>query len=296
MVGKKKATAGAGENLRRANRTKGGFLDDVDIEIVGASFQRDAFEGKDNDGNPTTVEKTVLAVEMNVEGRDEPVIKKWSCGDNIRPSEDGVTESDEGPFFVGKDGRKSKGLNENCAAAQMLDSLADLNGYDEDVMVDEGVGVALTGIKGHLNEMEARSNKGGKSKYKAGPVPVFTAVEGADDAVPVKAAPAKAAPKKAAAKAEAEDVVDAEEVEDDADADEGSPVAKLEAAVTALVTKAARKGPIAKSKLAQEIGKKYDGDPDRVKAVSLALSDKFLRAGAENGDWSYKAGQIGPAA
>lgn len=295
MVGKKKsATAGAGENLRRANRTKGGFLDDVDIEIVGASFQRDAFEGKDKNGEPTTVEKTVLAVEMNVEGRSEPVIKKYSCGDTIRPSEDGTTESDEGPFFVGKEGRASKGLNDNCAAAQFLDSLADLNGYDEDVMVDEGVGVALTGVKGHLNEIEARSNKGsgGKpSKFKANPIPCFTSVEGADDAVPVKAAVVKGKAKAAPA-AEAED--EPEEVEE-ADADEGSPVAKLEAAVSALIVKAARKGPIAKSKLAQEIGKKYDGDPDRMKAVSMALSDKFLKAGAENGDWSYKAGQIGPA-
>jgi hypothetical protein len=302
MVVKKKTTAGAGEALRRANRTKGGFLDDVDVEITDAIFTRGGFE---TDGDQ--VERTVLRLEMNVAGREESVSRDFSCGNNCLPSDDGKTpsESEEGQFISGREGKTFRGLNEQTAAAQFLDSLSDLGGYDEDKLVDEGAKEALVGVRGHLNEIEARSNTRGKEKKKPGekyyakPVPVFTSVEDGTEkkvakgrTMPAERAAAKALDKKFP-KVKEDEEDEAEEV--DSDTDEGSPESDFEVEVTTLVEKIAKKGQVAKAKVASAVGKAFEGRPDRMKAVSKAMSDKFLKEGSEAGLWSFEKGQIGPA-
>lgn len=281
-VAKTKSTpvAAPGEALRRANRVKGGFLDDKVAEITGARALMATFEGTDFKTNEaTTVTRGNLQIEFAVEGVDDPVTRDYSLGSAL-PSEDGATPADEGQFICGEPGKKFRGLHESCAASIFLDKLAELGGYDEDVLVNEGFEAALKGVRGVL--MEFTPERKGKPKPGAKPprpFPVYASVDGGSGVAASDQASQDAGAEEQAGAA-AEDVADA---------------ASLEDRVRELVVDLVAKGPITKTKLTSAIGKAFDGDADKIKAVSMAVKDSFLKGMAGEGLIAYDGREVGPA-
>lgn len=280
---------------RVANQTKGGFLDDVDATIVSAKFAKSSFEGSDGE----TVNKTQAVIEYEIEGREEPVPVFYSIGnaDNIAPFEDEECEievDDDGQFLGGHDGKEIKGVNEQSAWGKFQAALvAKCKFPDKDL--DLAVSEALVGLSGHLTNLP-----GGKYKGQQGrAIVVFASID--KDTIPsasgtgkkagkkvAKPAPGKVTSKKKDAdeeEAEAPTKVKAKKAPVEEEADDDSD--DIDAQVSESIQKAIKKGPLPKGQLAQRVGKLHEGAENKAEYVKLAMSDKFLKAGAEAGLWSY---------
>jgi hypothetical protein len=308
-------------STRVADQTKGGFLDDVDGEIVSAKYARGSFVG--DDGN--TVNKTQAILGVQIEGREEPVPVFLSIGnaDLICPyeDEDCTVEADEGQYLGAKGEKEYKGVSQDSAWGRFQAQLVAKLKFP-DANFDAPLEDALVGLRGHFTSLP-----GGKYKGKVGkPVTVFQTIE--KDTIPViggkKKSPAKPAAggglgklKKAAKPAPVEEEVEeTEEVEEETPAppakktkpaavkakpkaapaeEEAADEDDIEAAVGEAVIAAVAKTPLPKGQLAQRVGKVFEGQDNRAAAVQLSMSDKFLKAGVEAGLWAYDGRTISAA-
>lgn len=307
---------------RVADQIKGGFLDDVDGEIVSAIFRRGSFVGDDGE----TVTKTQAELEVAIEGREDPVKVFLGAGSGniVAPFTDPecTDEAEEGQYLGGAGGKDLKGVNELTGWGRFQAQLVTKCKFP-DSHFDWAIEDALVGLRGHWTSLP-----GGKFKGKVGkPVPVLASIEkdsipGAPGAKTKKAKPAggglgklkKAKPPVEEEEAEVEEVEEdldkkfpkvktpakvkakakpepEPEAEETADEDEES----IEQAVGAAIMKAVAKAPLPKGQLAQRVGKVFDGKDNRSEAVQLSMSDKFLKAGMAEGLWSYDGRTIGAA-
>lgn len=313
---------------RVADQTKGGFLDDTDVKIVGARFEKSEFEG--NDG---TVKKTQAVISYEVEGREEPIDIFYSVGSQnvLVPGDEDEEEQEVGQFLQGAEGRDVKGVNQNSAWGKFKAQLVAKCKFPDELF-DLALEDALVGLEGHLVSID-----GGKFRGQEGrPIPVFASIvkdtipgkggkkaagkksgkvagkpgkttkrtdseddtESAEDEAPApktgkKGSGSQGGGKAAAGKGSKKPVEDEEEAEDgDDDADDDS--SDLETRVGEAIVKAVKKGALPKGRLAQAVGKVFEGEDDRPEAVKLTMSDKFLKAGVEEGLWSYEGGKVGP--
>src|SRR5260221_4006385 len=300
-------------STRVADQVKGGFLDDVDGEIVSAKYSKSTFVG--DDGN--TVNKTQAILGVAIEGREEPVPVFLSIGnaDLIAPFDgpgDDATEVNEGQYLGGHEGKDYKGVSQDSAWGRFQSQLV-VKCKFPDANFDRAVEEALVGLRGHWTSLP-----GGKYKGKVGkPVPVLATIE--KDSIPSgggKKTKAKVAGgglgklKKRAAPVEEEEEAEVEEVEtpapkvkaklavkakakpveaEAADEEEGD----IEAEVGEAIIAAVKKAPLPKGQLAQRVGKVFDGKDNRAEAVQLSMSDKFLKSGVEAGLWSFDGRTIG---
>jgi hypothetical protein len=285
---------------RVADQQKGGLFDDVDVEIVGARFKRNSFEGDEG-----TVEKTQCIVEFQIEGREDPVPAFLSCGSGklVAPYDNPECEGDpveEGQYLGAASDKEYKGDNENTAWAKFKAALVAKCKFPDEKF-DEAVEDALVGLRGHLTTIP-----GGKFKGREGrPIPIFSSIE--KDSIPgtkTKKKGAATVGKKLKPKVEEEEVEEEEEEEAPAPKAKVKPKAKpaakeeveeeddLEASVAAAIIKAIKKGPLPKGRLAQAVGKAFEGKDERGEAVKLTMSDKFLKKGAEDEVWSYDGRQV----
>lgn len=309
---------------RVADQIKGGFLDDVDGEIVSAIFRRGSFVGDDGE----TVTKTQAELEVAIEGREDPVKVFLGAGSGniVAPFTDPecTDEAEEGQYLGGAGGKDLKGVNELTGWGRFQAQLVTKCKFP-DANFDRAIEDALVGLRGHWTSLP-----GGKFKGKAGkPVPVLATIE--KDSIPgapgTKAKKAKSAggglgklkAKSKPAPVEEEEA-EVEEVEEDLDkkfpkvkakaavkakakvapVEEEAEVEEeeeedIEAAVGAAIIAAVKKAPLPKGQLAQRVGKVFDGKDNRSEAVQLSMSDKFLKAGMAEGLWSYDGRTIGAA-
>lgn len=298
---------------RVADQAKGGFLDDVDFEIVGAKYVRGSFEGDDG----TTVHKTQAILDLQIEGREDPIPVFLSIGnaDILCPyeDEDCTVEADEGQYLGVKEGKESRGVSQDSKWGKFCAALVTKCKFP-DSLLDGSIPLeaALVGVRGHMTSLP-----GGKFQGKVGrPVPVPASIE--KDSIPTKGGAKAGKSSKPAAgglgklKSKAKAKPEPEEVEDDDTEVEETPAPKakatklsakkkpepepepeeteegsLEETVGEAIIKAVAKAPLAKGALAQRVGKVFEGEDNRAEAVQLAMSDKFLKAGAGEGLWSY---------
>jgi hypothetical protein len=241
-------------------------------------------------------------VSFNVEGRDdeEPVVQYYSAGDaeKIQPSDDGFG-------FEGVDDDKEfTGLGEKTLAGVFLKHLVQA-GFPEEALLDEDKGLsAIDGTTGHVKQIE-RPKYGNLKGSDGKTLAVFTRL----DEIPGKKKKkgAKTTPKAVVGKKKKKDADEEEEapaakkktakkkapVEDDDEEEEDED--DVESKAKSAIVRAIKKfGAMAKAKLSQRLNKALADDDDRVEIISMALSDKFLKAGAKAGDWVYDGRQIGP--
>jgi hypothetical protein len=307
-------------STRVADQTKGGFLDDVDGEIVSAKYARGSFVG--DDGN--TVNKTQAILGVQIEGREEPVPVFLSIGnaDLICPyeDEDCTIEADEGQYLGAKGDKEYKGVSQDSGWGRFQAQLVAKLKFP-DANFDAPLEDALVGLRGHWTSLP-----GGKYKGKVGkPVPVLASIE--KDSIPTVGKSKKSAKpaaggglgklkKKPAPAPVEEEVEEVEEVEEETPApapkkakpaavkakpkaapaeEEAADEDDLEASVGEAVISAVAKTPLPKGQLAQRVGKVFEGQDNRASAVQLSMSDKFLKAGVEAGLWAYDGRTISAA-
>jgi len=241
--------------------TGGGFLDDVDVEIIDAEVVTYDFEQK-------AAMACCLAVTFKQDGYDEPgrpQYYKIGPVDKFAPSADG-----SGFVTLGT----TTGMNRQAKAALFMAALKNV-GFD---MTKLAKGVkGLIGVRGHLNTITLPPFKLPDGTTKSDDkVTVFSKL--GEDAPAKPAGGKKAAP--AAAKAKAAPAAAAAPQADDA---------VSEAAEAAILNKVAE-GPVAKSSLASLLFNVIKDPALRNPAVKLANNEAWLSDDAR--PWKYDQGEL----
>jgi hypothetical protein len=165
MAEKGKVAWGA-ENLTEG----GGLIDDADVLFKNCKFEITDYNGASDE------EVTVFSADLIDQETEEEITQMWSVGHkDLKPSEDGEEEADEGQYLINVG--KAKGVNSSSNFGMLISS-ASLQGFPQDKWTGEAGD--LEGLIAHVDRVEVESNmkdrKTGKKEKKNREVPVITAI------------------------------------------------------------------------------------------------------------------------
>jgi len=165
MAEKGKVAWGA-ENLTEG----GGLIDDADVMFKNCKFEITDYNGASDE------EVTVFSADLIDQETEEEVTQMWSVGHkDLKPSEDGEEEADEGQYLINVG--KAKGVNSSSNFGMLISS-ASLQGFPQDKWTGEAGD--LEGLIAHVDRVEVETNmkdrKTGKKEKKNREVPVITAI------------------------------------------------------------------------------------------------------------------------
>lgn len=252
--------------------TEGGFLDDVDVEIMDAKFMLYDYQGKSERG-------AVPVLHMGLKKATDGEVQDqyWSVGDadSWQPTTDG-----KGLIPI----KGQAGLNKNTRAAMLFSSLVD-SGLDVGVLEAGDISL-LIGYTGHIVQVPAPvfgndSGKDAKGRQKT--FPIFTTIEEPKEAKGKGGGRGKAAPK-GKGKTTTKAAKGSDEGSDDGDV--------VDAAVSLIMELLAEAdgGPVAKKALAPSAYQKLRSNPNKAEVAKLLLDDAFL--GDEDHPWTMDGNEL----
>lgn len=308
--------------LTPSTQRSGGMLDDVVARITEARAVMFDYDG--------TASVEVPALKLSLEDEEGDTLKpqhyKAGDGAKVQPSEDGMN------FEPVDDEAEYEGIGKKTLAGTFLRKLDEVSkGKFEkyaakigDLSCLEGIVARFTMVpkpKTGMGEQkypdfpiiteiieapwDKGASKGGKdegtkkSKAKQKAIDDEEDEEEDEDEEEVEAPAKKKGKKKPAPPADEDEEEEAEAEEDeDEEADEDDDAETVEATATKLLKNVVKnKGTLSRAEAGQAVRAlaKEDEDADWKAITTTVLTEKFLKAGAKAGSWSFDGQKVGPA-
>jgi hypothetical protein len=296
--------------LTPSTQRSGGMLDDVVARITEARAVMFDYNGN------ADVEVPALRISLEDEEGDDLTPQHYKAGDpaKVQPSDDGMN------FEAVDDDANYEGIGKKTLAGTFLRKLDEVSkGKFEKYAAKVGDLSCLEGILARFTMQPKPKTGMGEQKYPD--FPVITEIieapwekegKGGDKGKKAKGKQKaidededeeeeteeaeEPTPKKKKKAAEPEPEEDEDE-EADEDEDEGEEN-DIEAKATKLLRNVVKnKGTLARAAAGQAVRElaKEDEDEDWKAITTTVLSDKFLKAGAKAGSWSFDGQKVGPA-
>lgn len=274
-------------SLNPDDAVAGGFMSDVDADIVKARFEETTYGGA---SAPT------CALIIGFQKADDTEVREqiYSCGPLSK-----YTPSEDGTRLVPQSGQK--GLSKQSNAYQLLASLVNA-GWPK--TGDRGLAMDISIIEGsnvHLDEITIAREFKDQPEKKAKPIAVVTKINAFPWDASKQSAGGPGKPKGAKAAAPTQKASAGAKAPAAPAASTGADAAVIDAFAKGVVLDEviAAKGAVGKAKLVQAGFKAKYGDGDgqvpvakKPLVVQKLGADSFLNAGAAEGLWAYDGTQV----